>query len=110
MIVDVETSASVRHRTQRGAFFGGVLADALRMLGNPNGGQIDLHVVGNRFDAPWQLPSTNGCSLTRSPAAILTADIYNNSIWDIARKRFRGIFINPVESIHARHERRRKHH
>jgi hypothetical protein len=97
--VDVETSASVTIEHSVAKSVG--MADALGLLAVPKGGQIDLHVVGNRFDGNGNSQSGDGIALSTLSSGNLTVDIYNNSIWDVARGGFAGIFISASGTVHA---------
>jgi hypothetical protein len=98
--VDVETSASVTiERSVARAV--GAFGNALSMLAAPEGGQINFRVVGNRFDGHGNSQSGDGIELSTLTSGNLTADFYNNTIWDVARNGFAGIFLSASGTVHA---------
>jgi hypothetical protein len=98
--VDIETSASVTVENSVAKSVG-AFGDALGLLGVPNGGQIDFRIVGNRFDGNGNNQSGDGISLHALSSGNLKADVYNNTVWDVARNGFAGIFISASGTVQA---------
>ena len=98
--VDVETSASVTIENSVAKSVG-AFGNALGMLAVPNGGEINFRVVGNRFDGHGNTQSGDGIEFTALSSGTVNADFYNNSIWDIGRSGFAGIFLSVGGTVHA---------
>jgi hypothetical protein len=97
--IDVETGGNVNieHSTANSV---GAFGDALGLLGVPNGGTINFRVVGNSFDGNGNPQSGDGIALNTLSSGNVNTDIYNNSIWDIGRSGFAGIFLSPSGTVH----------
>ena len=80
----IETSASFTIDNNTAAAFGHDAA-VLSLTAIPEGGLITFRVVGNRFNAHGNADSGSGIDLYASGPGAVRADIYNNSIWDVAR-------------------------
>jgi len=96
--IDVETGASVNIENSTAKSVG-AFGNAMGLLGSPNGGQVNFRLVGNRLDGNGNSQSGDGIEVTTLTSGAVKIDIYNNSIWDIARSGFAGIFINAGGSV-----------
>jgi len=97
--IDVETGGNVNIENSAAKAVG-PFGDALGLLGIPKGGVINFRVVGNRFDGNGNSQSGDGIALNTSSTGTVNTDIYNNSIWDIGRAGFAGIFLSPTGAVH----------
>ncbi len=67
-------------------------------------GQVTLRVIGNRLDGHANTDSGSGIELGMEGDGSVSADIFNNSVWDVARCNCggsSGIFLNPQDAIIA---------
>ena len=95
---EVSSSFSLGHSIVHGAN-----GNALGLLAIPNGGAIDMHIVGNRFDGHGNAESGPGIRMATLSSGNVTADIYNNTIWDVARNPATigaAIALQPTGTVH----------
>jgi Ca2+-binding RTX toxin-like protein len=72
--------------------------------GLPNGGSVYFRVVGNQVSGHGNNDSGAGIVVDTSTSGTFRADIYNNTVWDIARSNAgaaSGIAILPSDTVQA---------
>ena len=80
----IERSATVALERSAGSPSGSI-GDAMRILASPNGGHVSFRIVGNSLSGHGHANSGAGIALTMMGTGRVTADIFNNTIWDVAR-------------------------
>jgi Ca2+-binding RTX toxin-like protein len=101
--VDLETSATV---TLENNLFTAVpnSGDGIDVLARPNGGNITFRATGNTVNLHGNPNSGVGIQLSMYSSGTVRMDVYNNSIWDVARSlsgAASGIAILPSDTVHA---------
>ena len=99
----IETSASVTVENSSGTGLGNN-GGGIAILASPEGGNASFRLIGNRFSGHGNTQSGIGISLFLQSSGTVTADIYNNVIWDFGRSgqgAASGIAILPSGTVHA---------
>ena len=99
----IQRSATVSLERSAGSPSGSI-GDVVRMLAAPNGGDIHVRIVGNSLSGHRHANSGAGIALTTRSTGRVTADIFNNTIWDVARcgcGLAAGIGIIAAEAVRA---------
>jgi Ca2+-binding RTX toxin-like protein len=100
MNIDVETSGSVSIESSIVKSVGS-LGKGITLLGIPKGGEINFRVLDSRIDGNGNSQSSHGIQLESSSSGVLNVDMFNNSIWDVARSGLAGIFMSVSGTVRA---------